>query len=234
MNNRMTAEFQAIPLTPMRRVIAARMTEAKQAIPHFRLSTDMEIDRLIERRRRLLADRPVVKLTLNDLIIKACATALVREPAVNIQWADNEIHQYVTADISVVISVAGGLLTPIVRQANLKSVLEIAEDVRSLAARAQAGTLKMNEIVGGSFSISNLGMYGVDQFDAIINPPQCAILAVGAARPRILLTPERDTRTATFMTMTLSCDHRAIDGVTGARFLAALRHELENMESTQE
>jgi pyruvate dehydrogenase E2 component (dihydrolipoamide acetyltransferase) len=224
----MTDEFKAIPLTQMRRIIAARMVEASQTIPDFRLSADIEVDRLLELRQQLLAERPGVKLSLNDLLIKSCAMALMDEPAINIQWADTEIHQFGSADISVVTAVEGGLTTPIIRQANRKSAWEIAEEVRALVERAQARTLKRDEIVGGSFSISNLGMYGVDRFDAIINPPQCAILAVGAANQRPLVTPEGETRIATIMTVTLSCDHRAVDGVTGARFLGALRRRLED------
>jgi pyruvate dehydrogenase E2 component (dihydrolipoamide acetyltransferase) len=223
----MTHNFKSIPLTQMRRTIAARMSEAKRAIPHFRLTADIEMDRLIELRRALLQTRPNEKLSLNDLLIKACATALIDEPSVNLQWVDGEVHQYTGADISVVMAVEGGLSTPIIWRANEKSIWNISTEVRDLGERAQRKTLKMSEIVGGSFSISNLGMYGVDQFDAIINPPQCAILAVGAAKLRPVATNTRDLRVATVVTATLSCDHRAIDGVSGAKFLAALRQRLE-------
>jgi len=216
-------DFKAIPLTQMRRAIGTRMTEAKRAIPHFRLVADMEVDRLLEWRKELLASGSAPKVSVTDLLIKLCAMALMDEPAVNIQWAETEIRQFATADIALVMAVEGGVSTPVIRHANLKSIAEIAREARELAQRARARTLKVSEIVGGSFSISNLGMFGIDQFDAVINAPQCAILALGAAKPSVVATPQRGTRVATVMTATLSCDHRAIDGVTGARFLTALR-----------
>jgi pyruvate dehydrogenase E2 component (dihydrolipoamide acetyltransferase) len=148
-------------------------------------------------------------------------------PEVNVQWAENELHQFASADISIVIAVEGGLATPILRKAEAKSVWEISAEVKALAARARRNELKMSEILGGSFSLSNLGMYGVDEFDAIINPPQCAILAVGVARPRCIAARAGEPRVATMMRVTLSADHRAIDGVVGARFLAALKSRIE-------
>jgi pyruvate dehydrogenase E2 component (dihydrolipoamide acetyltransferase) len=227
----MTEAYIAIPLSPIRRAIAARMVEAKRTIPHFRLAADIEFDALIGLRRQLRENEPATSLSLNDLLIKASAAALMDVPAINIQWAENEVHQYRTADISVVTALeGGGLATPIVRRAESKSIWEIAREVKELAARAAKNALKMDEIVGGSFSISNLGMYGVDHFDAIINPPQCAILALGAAKPRLLVTPQRETHIATVLTVNLSCDHRAVDGATGAQFLSALRRHIERPE----
>jgi len=223
-------DFKAIPLTQMRRTIGARMTAAKRAIPHFRLVADMEVDRLLEWRKELPASGSTPRVSVTDLLIKLCAMALMDEPTVNIQWAETEIRQFATADIAIVMAVEGGISTPVIRRANLKSLAEIAQEARELAQRARARTLKVNEIVGGSFSISNLGMFGIDQFDAVINAPQCAILALGAAKPRVVATPQRGTRIATVMTATLSCDHRAIDGVTGARFLTALRARIESPE----
>jgi pyruvate dehydrogenase E2 component (dihydrolipoamide acetyltransferase) len=227
MNNPKPDDFKVIPLTQMRRTIGTRMTEAKRTIPHFRLVADMEVDRLLEWRKQLLASEAAPKVSVTDLLIKLCAMALMDEPAVNIQWADTEIRQFATADIAIVMAVEGGVSTPVIRHANLKSIAEIAREARELAERARARTLKMNEIVGGSFSISNLGMFGIDRFDAVINAPQCAILALGAAKPRVMATAEGGTRVAKVMTATLSCDHRAIDGVTGARFLTALRARIE-------
>jgi len=217
----------AIPLSPLRQIIAARMREAKRQIPHFRLVANIEVDALMDLRAQLRARNPNIRLSLNDLLIKATARALMDCPAVNIQWANDGIHQYRTADISVVTAVEGGLSTPIVRNAESKSIWEIAGEVKELTSRAAKNTLRMNEIAGGSFSISNLGMHGIDQFDAIINPPQCAILAIGAAKPRVVVSPHHQMRVATVLTATLSCDHRAIDGATGAKFLSALRQRIE-------
>jgi pyruvate dehydrogenase E2 component (dihydrolipoamide acetyltransferase) len=223
----MDEAYKVTALSPLRKIIAARMTEAKHTIPHFRLSADIELDALMELRKELRGRHPDISLSLNDLLIKACASALMDTPGVNVQWAEKAIHEYRDADVSIVTSVEGGLSTPIIRRANSKSVWEISREVKELAARAANNALRMDEILGGSFSISNLGMYGVDQFDAIINPPQCAILAVGAAKPRVVVSPEREMRIAIALRVTLSCDHRAIDGATGAKFLSALRDRLE-------
>jgi pyruvate dehydrogenase E2 component (dihydrolipoamide acetyltransferase) len=223
----MSEDYLVRPLSPMRKVIAARMSDAKRTIPHFRLMADIEVDALLIRRAQLRQVRPGVVLSLNDLLIKATAQALMDVPEVNVQWADKELHQFVSADISIVTAVEGGLATPIVRQAEAKSVWEISAEARELAARAARNELRMDEILGGSFSISNLGMYGVDQFDAVINPPQCAILAIGTAKARCVVSRDLQPRVATVMRVTLSADHRAIDGVAGARFLAALRSCIE-------
>jgi pyruvate dehydrogenase E2 component (dihydrolipoamide acetyltransferase) len=223
----MSEDYLVRPLSPMRKVIAARMSEAKRTIPHFRLMADIEVDALLARRTEWRHARPGIGLSLNDLLIKACAQALMDVPEVNVQWADNELHQFASADISIVTAVEGGLSTPIVRKAQVKSVWKISSEVKELTARAARNELKMEEIMGGSFSISNLGMYGVDEFDAVINPPQCAILAVGAARSRCVVSRDLEPRVATVMRVTLSADHRAIDGVAGARFLAALKSRIE-------
>lgn len=217
-------------LSPMRKVIAARMSEATRTIPHFRLTADIEVDALMRLRMELKADHPGAELSLNDLLIKACAMALMDVPEMNIQLVEGGIHQYLTADIAVVTAVEGGLMTPIVRNANRKTVWGIAAEVRALLARAAKNALRMDEVFGGSFSISNLGMYGVDRFDAIINAPQCAILAIASARPRVVVTAAGEMRVATVLPVTLSIDHRAIDGVTGATFLAALRNRVEQPE----
>jgi pyruvate dehydrogenase E2 component (dihydrolipoamide acetyltransferase) len=219
--------YSVITLSPMRKVIAARMTEAKNTIPHFRICADIEVDALIGLLGELRARNPNVNLSLNDLLIKACATALMDQPGINAQWTEKEIRRYHAADISIVTAVVGGLSTPIIRSAESKSIWEIAREVRELAAKAAKNALKMEEIVGGSFSLSNLGMYGVDQFDAIINPPQCAILAIGAAKQRAVVFPGKGLGISTIVRVTLSLDHRAIDGVAGATFLSALRNRIE-------
>lgn len=224
----MQEKFKSIPLTQMRKIIAARMTETVRLIPHFRLVRDIEVDPLLNLRRDLQQVQPDRKLSLNDLLIKACALALQDQPALNIQWGETEIRQYDSSDISVVMAVEGGLTTPIIRNANEKSVWEISREVRELSARAHNRALKMNEVVGGTFSISNLGMYGVDRFDAIINPPQCAILAVGAVKPVAVTTESGELMVRKVATVTLSCDHRAIDGAVGARFLNALYDRTQN------
>jgi len=226
----MTPDYHVIPLSPLRKIIAARMTEAKHSIPHFRIAADIEMDAVLSVRKQLNADDPENSVSVNDFIIKACAAALMERPAINIQLIGNEIHQYQQADISVVIAVDGGLSTPVIRNANGKSVQDIAAEVKTLAARAAAGQLKMDEIMGGSFSISNLGMYGVDQFDAIINPPQCAILAVAGAKPQPVVK-NNELGIATVMRVNLSLDHRAIDGAMGAEFLAVLRDKLQHPEA---
>jgi pyruvate dehydrogenase E2 component (dihydrolipoamide acetyltransferase) len=223
----MNDAYTVTALSPIRKIIAARMAEAKRTIPHFRLTIDTEVDALLELRKELREHKPDADISLNDLLIKACATALMDVPAINVQWADTVLHQYRAADISVVTAVEGGLSTPIVRSAESKSIWEISREVKELSARAAHNALKMDEIAGGSFSISNLGMYGIRQFDAIINAPQCAILAVGSAKPRVVVSQKRETRIRTVLTVTLSADHRAIDGATGAVFLSALRQRLE-------
>lgn len=213
--------YTAVPLTPLRKIIAARMTEAKQNIPHYRVSADIDMDNILALRQQLNTDNPEQKLSLNDFVIKACATALMEWPAINSQFIGDEIHQYTDADISVVVAVDGGLSTPVLRQANQKSLHSIAAEVKTLATRAAKGQLKMAEISGGSFSISNLGAYGVDQFDAIINPPQVAILAVSAAKQQAVVKGDV-VLIKSIMRVSLSLDHRAVDGAIGAQFLQAI------------
>jgi len=223
----MSKDYLVRPLSPMRKVIGARMSEAKRAIPHFRLKAEIEVDELLAQRNELHQSRAGSTLSLNDLFIKACAQALMDVPEVNVQWADDELHQFASADISIVTAVEGGLTTPIVRKAESKSIWQISSEVKELTARAARNELRMQEILGGSFSISNLGMYGVDEFDAIINPPQCAILAIGAASSRCVASRDRTPRVATVMRVTLSADHRAIDGILAARFLTAFKSRIE-------
>jgi pyruvate dehydrogenase E2 component (dihydrolipoamide acetyltransferase) len=224
----MTESYVSVPLSPLRKAIAARMVEAARTIPHFRLSAHIEMDALLSWRGRVNAV-PVAKASINDCLVKACAAALMEHPSLNCQFMDDAIHQYHSADISVLVAVEGGVLAPVIRSAESKSVHEIAAEIRSLAARAAARQLRMDEITGGSFSISNLGAYAVDEFDAIINPPQCAILAVGCAKPRLVVR-DGEPHIATVLRATLSVDHRAIDGAVAAKFLETLRRMIEAPE----
>lgn len=224
----MSRAFTEIPLTPLRKVIAARMTQAKQTIPHFRLVANLEIDALLRWRAAINEGNPTKKISLNDCLIKAVAVSLVGNPTLNCQLTDTAIHQFHSADISVVVALEGGLATPVIRTAEAKSVLEISAEVRDFAERAGRNALKLSEISGGSFSLSNLGGYGIEQFDAIINAPQCAILAVGSAAPRLLADRLGNTRIATMLTCTLSVDHRAVDGVEASKFLQALRQVISD------
>lgn len=224
----MAGRYEVKPLLPLRKAVAARMIEAASTIPHFHLVADIKVDQLFALRAKLNGSLAAdTKISVNDCMIKACASALMEHPIVNAQLVGHEVRQYHDADISVVVAVEGGLSTPVIRHANRKSLQEISAEVKALAVRAAAGQLKMSEIVGGSFSISNLGGYGVEQFDAIINPPQCAILAVGCARRRVIATDSGDVGVVTMLRATLSVDHRAIDGAVGAAFLSTLQQLLE-------
>ena len=214
-------------LSTMRRVIAERMTESKTTVPHFYLSVDCEVDELLKVRRELNARVEPVKISVNDIVIRACALALRDVPAANVSWAGGgSVTQHGAVDISVAVAIPGGLVTPIVRDADAKGLAEIATEMRELAQRAREARLTPDEYRGGSFSISNLGMYGVKNFDAVINPPQACILAVGAAEPRPVV---RDGAIvpATVMSCTLSVDHRVVDGAVGAELLGAIRRYVE-------
>lgn len=225
----MDEAHRVTPLSSLRRIIAARMTEATQTIPHFRLTAEIVLDALLQTRTQLRIQTPDVPLSLNDLLVKACAAALVDAPAVNIHWIDGQLHHFRAADISIVIAIEGGVAMPVLRNADAKSIWQIAREVRELSARARSNALRMTEIQGGTFSMSNLGMYGIDQFDAIISPPQCAILAIGCARQQCIVV-NQEIRVATVMRATLSVDHRALDGAAAATFLSALRNRVENPE----
>ena len=206
-------------LTSMRATIARRLGESKQTIPHYRVSIDLDADALLAR-RRALADKGV-RVSVNDLLLEAVARALVRHPRVNAQFDGNEVLEFGQADVAVAVATDSGLITPVIRAADGKPVERLAAESRELAARARSGKLTREEITGGTFTVSNLGMYGIKSFDAIINPPQVAILAVGAAEPRPVV---RDGALAvgTRMTVTLSSDHRVVDGAAAAAFLATL------------
>ena len=222
------APFESIPMSGMRRAIASRLQTSKQQSPHFRLSVDLDLERLLALRQEINREVPGVKISVNDLLVKACALALVAVPDVNIQFdeATQSIRRFADADISVAVALPAGLITPIVRSANRKSISDISNEIHSLVTRAKAGTLKPEEFQGGTFSVSNLGMLGVRQFDAIINPPQSAILAIGAGELRAVV---RDGQIVARqqMTVSLSCDHRVIDGAAGAAFLRELKRLIE-------
>ena len=226
--------YEEVPLDSMRVTIARRLVEAKQTIPHFYLTADMEIGRLIAMREEANAaapkgknGEPAYKLSLNDFIIKFWAAALLRIPAANAVWAGDRILCFAQADIGVAVALDGGLITPVVRHADAKSVTTISAEMRDFAARARVKKLKPTEYQGGSSAISNLGMYGVREFAAIINPPHSTILAVGAARRAPVEAEDGSVKFVSQMTVTLSCDHRVVDGALGAELLAAFRTFVE-------
>jgi len=227
-----TAPHTAVPNSSMRKVIARRLAESKATIPHFYVSTDVEIDALLKIRADLNARSPkdgpgAYKLSVNDLVIKATAVTLRRFPNVNAMWTDDAILQLHDVDISVAVSITDGLITPIVKNADIKGLAAINNEMKDLAARAKSGKLKPEEFQGGGFSISNMGMYGVRDFAAIINPPQAGILAVSAGEQRPVVK-NGALAIATVMTLTLSVDHRVIDGALAAEFLQALKRNIED------
>lgn len=228
--NAVAAPVDSRPLSGMRRTIASRLQASKREAPHFRVQVDVEVDALLTLREQLNQRYREAKLSLNDLVIKACACALVAVPEVNVQFDGETLHYFPDADIAVAVALEEGLITPIVRSVNRKGLLALSSELRDLATRARLGTLRPEEFQGGSFSVSNLGMFGVDQFDAIINSPQGAILAVGAAAQRPVVR-DGELSVATVMTLSLSSDHRIIDGALAARFLSALRGFLETPAS---
>jgi pyruvate dehydrogenase E2 component (dihydrolipoamide acetyltransferase) len=221
-----------VPLSTMRRVIARRLTESKQQVPHFYLSVDCEIDRLLAGRAALNAKSPekgpgAFKLSVNDFVIKSVAVALRQVPAANASYSDDGILMWDNVDVSVAVAIPGGLITPIIRNADAKGLAQISNEMKDLAARAKDGKLKPEEFQGGGFSISNLGMFGIKEFGAVINPPQGAILAVGAGEQRPVVK-DGALAIATVMSCTLSVDHRVIDGAVGAEFLAAFKRIVED------
>jgi len=227
-------EYEAVPNDSMRKAIARRLTSAKSLIPHYYLTIDCDIGALMALRARLNEKSPkaegAYKLSINDFVIKAAAMALMKHPDVNASWTDVAILKHKHADIGIAVDLNPGLITPIVFKAEAKGLIEISNEVKSLAERAKAKKLKPQEYEGGAFSISNLGMFGIKEFTAIINPPQSAILAVGAGEERAVI---RDGKViaATIMSVTMSCDHRIIDGATGARYLQTLKIYIEEPAS---
>ena len=228
------APHRVVPHTSIRKVIARRLTEAKSSIPHFYVSMDIELDAMIAIQDELNAKSPARDqpgsyfITINDFVIKATAATLRRVPEVNASWTDDGMVFYDDVDISVAVSIPDGLITPIVRKADQKGLLTISREMRDLATRARAGKLKPDEFQGGGFSISNMGMFGVKEFSAIINPPQAAILAVATGSKRPVVNKDGALAVATVMTCTLSVDHRVVDGALGARWLREFKTILED------
>ena len=223
-------EFKEIPLNNMRKTVASRLTEAKQNVPHFYLRKEARIDELLQVRARLnahLAEKNN-KLSINDFIIKSCALALQSVPAANAIWAEDKILQLKPSDIAVAVSVEDGLFTPIIRDADIKSLSNISKEMKDLAGKARSKKLMPSEYQGGSFSISNLGMFGVDNFDAVINPPHGAILAVGRGLQKPIVNEDETISVANLMSLTLSVDHRVIDGALGAKLLQSITKYLED------
>jgi len=224
-------EFERVENSMMRKAIARRLTESKLQVPHFYLTIDVAMDRLMDLRAQLNeAAEGTFKLSVNDFIIKAVSKALVDVPTANASWTDSHTLRHKHTHISVAVAIEGGLITPIVRFAEQKGIVDISSEVKELATRAREGGLKPEEYTGGTFSISNLGMYSIQQFAAIINPPEGAILAVGATGDRAV-AENGEVTVKKMMSLTLSCDHRVVDGATGAEFLAALKKHLETPAS---
>jgi pyruvate dehydrogenase E2 component (dihydrolipoamide acetyltransferase) len=219
--------FTERPLTAMRRVIARRLTESKQTVPHFYLTIDCEIDELLRIRTELNAKSDAYRISVNDFVIRAAALALRQIPAANASWSDDAILLWDTVDIAVAVALEDGLITPIVKAADRKGLAAIASETKDLAARARSGKLKLEEFQGGTFSISNLGMFGVRDFAAVINPPHGGILAVGAGEQRPVVK-NGALAIATVMSCTLACDHRVVDGAVGAQLLAAFKKLIED------
>lgn len=224
-----SAKFTTVAMNGMRKAIASRLQAAKRNAPHFRLTIDLNVESVQALRQQINSTVPQVKLSINDMLIKAAAAALIKVPQVNVQFDEEnqQILQFEQADISVAVAIENGLITPIIKAANRKSLAQISNDMRDLATRAKTGKLAPDEFQGGSFSISNLGMLGIQQFDAIINPPQGAILALGAAEKRAVVEND-EIVVREMVTATLSCDHRVIDGALGAQFLSAFKQFVEN------
>lgn len=212
-------------MTSMRLTIARRLTESKQNIPHYRLGCDIDLGAVLLRREQLAAEG--TRVSINDLLLRACALTLVSHPRVNAQFTGEELLSYPHADVAVAVATDAGLVTPILRGADLLTAQQIATATSDLAARARANQLRREEITGGTFTVSNLGMFGVDRFDAIINPPQVAILAVGAAKDRVVAR-DGEAAIARMVAVELSCDHRVVDGAAGGSFLADLKQRIES------
>jgi pyruvate dehydrogenase E2 component (dihydrolipoamide acetyltransferase) len=221
------SSYRDEPLSEMRRTIARRLVTSLGPVPHFFLTSEIDMDRAADMRVAINELYPDLKLSINDIVIKVAAAALIQHPQVNASFQDKTVRFYEHADIGVAVATDNGLITPVVRSADAKSLLEITSEVRELAGRARARKLKPEEYTGATFSISNLGMFGIDEFTAVINPPEGAILAVGAMKPRAVA---RDNEIVIKQTMrvTMSCDHRVIDGAVGAQFLRTFKQIMEN------
>lgn len=215
------------PMSEMRRVIARRLVTSIGPVPHFFLTTEIEMDKVAEMRNSIKSLDPELKVSVNDIIIKVAAAALIEHPQVNASFQEKTIRYYERADIGVAVAIEDGLITPVIRSADRKSLSQIAAEVRELAERARARRLKPEEYTGATFSISNLGMFGITEFTAVINPPEAAILAVGEMKP-VPVVRDGQVTARQIMRVTMSCDHRVIDGATGAKFLQTFKRILEN------
>ncbi|MEO1564288.1 MAG: pyruvate dehydrogenase complex dihydrolipoamide acetyltransferase [Pseudomonadota bacterium] len=222
--------YEEVPLDGMRKTIASRLTEAKQTIPHFYLRRSVQIDNLLKTRKEINAGLEAAgkKVSVNDFIIKAVAKALKDNPMCNCVWAGDRMIKLEPADVAVAVAVDGGLFTPVLRDADMKTLSTLSDEMKDLAGRARDKKLKPHEYVGGATAISNLGMFGIENFDAVINPPHGSILAVGAGVRQPVVKEDGTVASATMMSMTLSCDHRVIDGALGAVFLGSIAGYLEN------
>jgi len=224
-------ESYKIPNNNMRKVIAKRLLESKQTVPHFYLSIECKIDKLLKTREDMNhatdKENPAYKLSVNDFVIKAVAMALRDVPEANSSWTDDAVIRYNNVDISIAVAIDGGLITPIIRNADQKSISHLSNEMKQLAVRAKKNELKPEEFQGGSFTISNLGMFGIKKFEAIINPPQSCILAIGASSKRPVVVGD-EIKIAHVMDVSLSCDHRVVDGAVGANFLAAFKKYIES------
>jgi len=220
-----TGEFEDVPVTQMRKVIARRLGESKFSAPHFYLTMEFCMDKLMETRKQLkqLTD---TKISFNDFVVKACAKALKDNPAINSSWLGDRIRYYNYVNIGVAVAMDEGLVVPVVRNADTKALSNIATEIRELAGKARDRKLTPDEMTGNTFTISNLGMFGIEEFTAIINPPDACILAVGAIKPRLVMV-DGEVKESNFMKVTLSCDHRVVDGASGAKFLQSLKDIIE-------
>ncbi|QMV46561.1 pyruvate dehydrogenase complex dihydrolipoamide acetyltransferase [Wolbachia pipientis] len=226
-NHERSNEDTVVKVSNMRQVIAQRLTESKQNVPHFYLTLDCQVDKLISLKNEISSADENNKVTINDLIIKAAAFSMKKFPDINSSWIDNKILKYSNVDISIAVALEDGLITPIVKNADKKGILSISKEVKDLVSRARSGKLRPEEFQGGGFTISNLGMFGIKAFSAIINPPQSCIMAVGASKKQPIVMNEK-IEIAEIMTVTLSVDHRAVDGALGAKFLNAFKYYIEN------
>ncbi|XP_033726536.1 dihydrolipoyllysine-residue acetyltransferase component of pyruvate dehydrogenase complex, mitochondrial-like [Pecten maximus] len=229
------AVYIDIPLSAMRQTIAKRLLQSKQTIPHYYLTVDLNVDNVLRLRRDLneVLAKDDIKLSVNDFIIKASALSCRKVPEANSSWMDNYIRQYNAVDVNVAVATPNGLITPIVFKADIKGLSDITQDVSRLAAKAREGKLQPQEFQGGTFTISNLGMYGIKSFSAVINPPQACILAVGGAEKRLVVDEDSNQGygQASMMSVTLSCDHRVVDGAVGAQWLAEFKKFMERPET---
>jgi pyruvate dehydrogenase E2 component (dihydrolipoamide acetyltransferase) len=221
------ADYTDIALTQIRRTIARRLAESIGPVPTFYLTAELDVERVSEMRKAMAELGDDYKVSVNDIVLKAVATALAQHPEVNAHWLGDRIRQFARVHLGVAVAIDEGLITPVVFDADTKRLRDIAHEVRELAARARARKLKPEEYTGSTFSVSNLGMFGIDQFTAIINPPEAGILAIGAIEAKPVVVGEAVV-VRRRMRVTMSCDHRVIDGATGAKFLATLRRLIEN------